>query len=41
MKAIRIHEFGSYDVPELDEIDIPKQTADEVLIKVYASAVIQ
>ncbi|MDN3551591.1 NADP-dependent oxidoreductase [Mucilaginibacter aquaedulcis] len=39
MKAIRIHEFGSPDVLELDDIDIPQHAADEVLIKVYASAV--
>jgi NADPH:quinone reductase-like Zn-dependent oxidoreductase len=39
MKAIRIHEFGSPDVLELDDIAIPKPAADEVLIKVYASAV--
>ena len=39
MKAIRIHEFGGPDVLELDEIDIPQPEADEVLIKVYASAV--
>lgn len=39
MKAARIHEFGSPDVLEIEDIDIPKPAADEVLIKVYASAV--
>jgi NADPH:quinone reductase-like Zn-dependent oxidoreductase len=39
MKAIRIHEFGSPNVLELDDIAIPQPAADEVLIKVYASAV--
>ncbi|HEY4193949.1 MAG TPA: NADP-dependent oxidoreductase [Mucilaginibacter sp.] len=39
MKAIRIHHFGSPDVLELDEIEIPQPAEDEVLIKVYASAV--
>ena len=39
MKAIRIHEFGGPDVLELDEIAVPHCGDDEVLIKVYASAV--
>jgi NADPH:quinone reductase-like Zn-dependent oxidoreductase len=39
MKAIRIHEFGGPDVLEMDDIAIPQPAADEVLIKVYASAV--
>jgi len=39
MKAVRIHEFGSPDVLELEDIAIPQPAADEVLIKVYASAV--
>lgn len=39
MKAARIHEFGSPDVLEIEDIDIPKPAAEEVLIKVYASAV--
>src|ERR1700743_2027549 len=40
MKAIRIHEFGDLQkVMKLEEIEIPVPAADEVLIKVYASAV--
>lgn len=39
MKAIRIHEFGGTDVLELEEIAIPQPAENEVLIKVYASAV--
>src|SRR6201994_4114135 len=39
MKAVRIHEFGGSDVLELEDIEIPKPKADEVLIKVYASSV--
>ncbi|WCT13262.1 NADP-dependent oxidoreductase [Mucilaginibacter jinjuensis] len=39
MKAVRIHEFGSPEVLELEDIAIPQPAADEVLIKVYASAV--
>lgn len=39
MKAVRIHEFGSPDVLELEDITIPTPAADEVLIKVYASSV--
>ncbi len=40
MKAIRIHEFGSPEsVLELEEIEKPQPKEDEVLIKVYASAV--
>jgi NADPH:quinone reductase-like Zn-dependent oxidoreductase len=39
MKAIRIHEFGGTDVLELEDIAIPHPEENEVLIKVYASAV--
>lgn len=39
MKAIRIHEFGGPEVLELDEVAIPSPADDEVLVKVYASAV--
>jgi NADPH:quinone reductase-like Zn-dependent oxidoreductase len=39
MKAVRIHEFGGTDVLELEDIAIPQPTENEVLIKVYASAV--
>jgi len=39
MKAARIHEFGNPEILELEEIDVPQPAEDEVLIKVYASAV--
>jgi NADPH:quinone reductase-like Zn-dependent oxidoreductase len=39
MKAVRIYEFGSLDVLEMEDITIPQPAADEVLIKVYASSV--
>jgi NADPH:quinone reductase-like Zn-dependent oxidoreductase len=39
MKAIRIHEFGSPAVLKLENIEIPQPAEDEVLIKVYASAI--
>src|SRR6202012_3579808 len=39
MKAVRIHEFGGLDVMELEEIEKPQPSENEVLIKVYASAV--
>ena len=39
MKAIRIHEFGGPDVLELEETELPRIKADEVLIKVYSSSV--
>lgn len=39
MKAVRIHEFGHPDVLTLEEAEMPQPKADEVLIKVYASAV--
>src|ERR1700743_400323 len=39
MKAVRIHEFGSPEVLELEEVEKPQPAADEVLVKVYASAV--
>jgi NADPH:quinone reductase-like Zn-dependent oxidoreductase len=39
MKAVRIHEFGSTEVLELEDIAVPQPSDNEVLIKVYASAV--
>jgi NADPH:quinone reductase-like Zn-dependent oxidoreductase len=39
MKAIRIHEFGGIESLKLEEIPIPQIKDDEVLIRVYASAV--
>ncbi|GAA0551350.1 NADP-dependent oxidoreductase [Chitinophaga japonensis] len=39
MKAIRINEFGLPEVMKLEEIARPIPAADEILVKVYASAV--
>lgn len=39
MKAVRIHSFGGPEVLQLEEAPRPMPTADEVLIKVYASGV--
>lgn len=39
MKAVRIHEFGGPEVLKIEEIERPVPTADEVLVKVYASGV--
>ena len=39
MKAIRIHEFGGPEVLKLEDAPRPKPDADEVLIKVFATAV--
>ena len=39
MKAVRIHEFGKPDVMKIEEIERPVPTADEILVKVYASGV--
>lgn len=39
MKAVRIHEFGGIDHLAVEEADIPLYKEDEVLIRVYASAV--
>lgn len=39
MKAIRIHEFGGPEVLKFEDAPKPKPNADEVLIKVYATAV--
>lgn len=39
MKAIRINEFGGADVLKIQEIECPVPAGDEILIKVYASAV--
>src|SRR5271156_6304828 len=34
MKAIRVHEFGGPEVLKLEEVDIPKLSAGEVLVRV-------
>ncbi|KAA5536332.1 NADP-dependent oxidoreductase [Taibaiella lutea] len=39
MKAIRIHEFGKIENLKFEDIDIPQYNDDQVLIRVYASAV--
>lgn len=39
MKAIRIHEFGLPEVMKLEEVERPTPAPDEILVKVYASAV--
>lgn len=39
MKAIRIHEYGGPEKLTLDEVPKPKPAADEVLVKVFATAV--
>ncbi len=38
MKAIRIHQHGSVEVLQIDEIPLPEIEADEVLIKVETAA---
>ncbi len=39
MKAIRIHEFGSTDVLNLEEVPQPEAGAGEVLVRVHAAGV--
>ena len=39
MKAIRIHEYGGLDKLQVDEIEKPQPTADEVLIKTVAAGI--
>lgn len=39
MRAIKIHEFGLPDVMKLENVDRPVPESDEILIKVYASAI--
>jgi NADPH:quinone reductase-like Zn-dependent oxidoreductase len=39
MKAITIREFGGPEVLKMEEIPTPQPSADEVLIKIYASGV--
>ena len=39
MKAIRIHSHGGPEVLRLEEIPIPENTADELLIRVHAAGV--
>lgn len=39
MKAIRVHEFGGPEVMKLDEVERPVPTANEILVKMYATSV--
>ncbi|QLK26489.1 zinc-binding dehydrogenase [Natrinema zhouii] len=39
MRAVRLHEHGDADVLQVDEIDRPEPTADELLIEVAAAGV--
>src|SRR4029434_10479224 len=39
MKAVRIERYGNEDVVEIAEVDQPKPTAGQVLVKVRAAAV--
>lgn len=39
MKAARIHRYGDPDVLSIEEVSIPQVAADEVLVKVVASAI--
>ena len=39
MKAIRIHEFGGAEVLKMEDIERPVATADEILVKLYASGI--
>ena len=39
MKAIRIHEFGQPEVMKPEEVERPVPAPNEILVKVYASAV--
>ncbi|AYD48330.1 NADP-dependent oxidoreductase [Arachidicoccus soli] len=39
MKAVRIHEFGGPEVMKLEDIERPVPTADEILVKVFASGI--
>lgn len=39
MKAIRLHEFGSFEQLKVDEIAIPEINDDQLLVKIYATSV--
>lgn len=39
MRAVLVHEFGTIDTPTLGEFPNPAPRADEVLVKVHASAI--
>ncbi|MCC8146996.1 MAG: NADP-dependent oxidoreductase [Bacteroidales bacterium] len=39
MKAVRIHEYGSFEQLKLEEIPTPEINEDQVLVKVYATSV--
>src|SRR6476620_1780067 len=38
MKAVRIHDYGSSDVLAYEDIDRPKASPDEVLVRVRAAS---
>ena len=38
MKALRFNEYGQPDVLRIEEMDLPKPGAGEVLVKVAAAA---
>ena len=39
MKAVRIHEHGTIDVLTIDELDKPKPTENDVLVKIKAASI--
>jgi NADPH-dependent curcumin reductase CurA len=39
MKAIRIHRFGGSDVLELDDVPVPQQGENELLVRIHAASV--
>ena len=39
MRAIRIHQYGGIDTLQLDQVELPKVAADDILIKVKSAAV--
>jgi NADPH:quinone reductase-like Zn-dependent oxidoreductase len=40
MQAVRIHQYGGPDVLQLEQIPIPKPSADEVLVRVHSVGVL-
>ncbi|MFM1652869.1 NADP-dependent oxidoreductase [Brevibacillus sp. B_LB10_24] len=40
MQAIRVHQFGGPEVLQMEQLPIPKPSADEVLIRVHAMGVL-
>lgn len=39
MKAARVHRFGSPDVIEIEDVEIPRPDADQVLVEIHAAGV--